>query len=179
MARGKAAYDDSTLPQAVISTVMNKTKHDLPQATRKKIVALLQPTLTELTDLRLQAKQAHWNVKGPNFIALHQLFDAVADRLDGLADTVAERITQLGGTAVGTVQAVMKDSGLPPFPTDICSGKEFVEAFSLALAKTAKRARTNIASASDSGDEATADVFTEVVRSLDKDLYFVESHLLA
>ena len=84
---------------------MHPTKNDLPQKTRAKVNEVLADRLADATDLMLQSKQAHWNVKGPNFIALHELFDKVAESAEEWVDMIADRIVQLGGTAQGTVQA--------------------------------------------------------------------------
>src|SRR2546422_2089473 len=113
---------------------MFKTKNDLPEERRKQVIEILANRLADCTDLEAQAKQAHWNVKGPSFIALHELFDKVYDNVQEYADLIAERIAQLGGVAEGTVRAVAKRSRLPEYPAAIASGKEHVDALSRALA---------------------------------------------
>src|SRR4029078_918960 len=95
---------------------MHRTKNDLPQDRRRELANLLNQRLADMIDLHLQAKQAHWNVKGPSFIALHELFDDVAEETDGHADTVAERVTALGGEAEGSLQVVSKQSKLAAYP---------------------------------------------------------------
>src|ERR1041384_22579 len=113
---------------------MYNTKNDLPATTRSKIIELLAARLADAIDLSLQAKQAHWNVRGPHFLMLHELFDKVADETREHADTIAERITQLGGIAEGTVRAVAKRSTLSEYPLSILDGREHVEALSNAVA---------------------------------------------
>jgi starvation-inducible DNA-binding protein len=152
------------------------TKIDLADNVRGKVVALLNARLADAVDLQLQAKQAHWNVKGPSFIALHELFDQVAGNCADHVDLIAERATALGGTALGTVQVVAKETSLGPYPTDITSGAAHVEALSAALASFGKRVRVAIDEATSVGDADTADVFTEISRAVDKDLWFVEAH---
>lgn len=158
---------------------MHKTKIDLSQSNREKLVDLLNAQLADITDLRMQAKQAHWNVKGPSFIALHELFDEVADTLTDHVDTIAERAVILGGTALGTVDEVSKTSSLAKYPTNIKTGKEHVDALSTALATYAKSVRAAIGKAEEFEDADTADLFTGVSRDVDKYLWFVEAHLQA
>ena len=93
---------------------MHSTRIDLPRKTREKVIGLLNANLADAIDLQLQAKQAHWNVKGPQFIALHELFDGIASSLDGNIDEMAERATALGGVAEGTLQVVAARSRLEP-----------------------------------------------------------------
>lgn len=156
---------------------MNPTKNDIALATRKVLIPLLNERLADLIDLQLQAKQAHWNVKGPTFIALHELFDEVAEGLEEHVDNVAERLVALGGIAEGTVGAVAGRTKLAAYPLTITSGREHVEALSTALATAGKLIRTGIEQANTIGDNDTADLFTNVSRDLDKKLWFVEAHL--
>lgn len=156
---------------------MHPTKNDLSPNKRADIAKLLNDALVNLIDLQLQAKQAHWNVKGPIFIALHELFDSVADVARGFVDITAERIVALGGQADGTIVAIRDRTSLPPYPLDIVNGRDHVEALSTAIATVGKSARQGIDKATEFGDADTADLFTEVSRELDKQLWFVESHL--
>ena len=159
--------------------VLWNTQNDLPQEVRLSAIGLLNQQLADALDLDLQAKQAHWNVKGPNFIALHELFDEVEEELEEFADDIAERAVVLGGTAYGTVRVAAGKSRLPEYPLDIRSGREHVAALSSALAKFAASARAAIDSASTLGDADTADLFTEVSRGIDKLLWKVEAHAQA
>jgi starvation-inducible DNA-binding protein len=158
---------------------VHPTRNDLPVSTRTKVCELLNARLADSIDLALQAKQAHWNVKGPNFIALHELFDKVRTAADGAVDSIAERIAQLGATAEGTTQAVAKRSTLAPYPLEISSGRDHVAALAGALAAAAKANRAAIDTAAELRDVATSDLFTEVTRELDLQLWFVEAHLQA
>jgi starvation-inducible DNA-binding protein len=155
---------------------MHPTKNDLPQKTRAKVNEVLADRLADATDLMLQSKQAHWNVKGPNFIALHELFDKVAESSEEWVDMLAERIVQLGGTAEGTVQATASRTSMAPYPIHIVSGTDHVEALSSALASFGKRVRSAIDKTDKQGDRDTADLFTEISRDVDKYLWFVEAH---
>ena len=152
------------------------TKNDLPKKTREAVVALLNARLLDAIDLQLQAKQAHWNVKGPQFIALHELFDKVADAADEAVDLIAERSVQLGGVAVGAAKAVASGSKLEPYPLSAVDGAAHVEALSSALARFGALARKAIEQADALDDKDTADLFTEVSREADKYLWFVEAH---
>ncbi len=156
---------------------MHPTKNDIPAEKRSSLALLLNEELAELIDLGLQAKQAHWNVKGPNFIALHKLFDETAEGIEDYIDDVAERIVALGGTAEGTVGIVGKRTKLPAYPTNISNGRDHVEAFSTALAATGKSVRASIDKSTELGDADTADLFTGISRGIDKSLWFVEAHL--
>jgi len=152
---------------------MHRTKNDLSEKIRTQVATLLQERLAEAVDL---VTQAHWNVKGPNFIALHELFDKVYEHAGDHADLIAERIVQLGGTAEGTARVAAKRSQLPEYPLAIASGREHIEALSHSLAYFGETIRKAINLADEVGDKDTADLFTEISRSVDKDLWFVEAH---
>jgi starvation-inducible DNA-binding protein len=155
---------------------MHVTKNDLPRKTRAAVAELLQARLADAVDFHSHAKQAHWAVKGPTFIALHQLFDQAAAEADGWADLIAERIQQLGGTAEGTVHAAAKRSSLLEYPLAMTAGLDHVKALTSSLASLAANVRGDINRAADVGDAGSADLFTEVSRAADKLLWFVESH---
>jgi len=158
---------------------MHKTKNDLPKETREKIIEILNARLADASDLKSQAKQAHWNVKGMSFIALHELFDQVATEVETFTDTIAERVTVLGGTALGTVRVAASNSSLSEYPLEITDGADHVDALSSALADFGKKVRSNIDEADKLGDMDTADLYTEVSRGIDKLLWFVEAHIQA
>ena len=158
---------------------MFKTKNDIPEATRVKAIELLNARLADSIDLQTQTKQAHWNVKGPNFIALHELFDKVNEDVEDYVDEIAERVVQLGGVAEGTARMAAKRSLLAEYPTKAVDGRSHVEALSSALAAFGTAARKGIDQAGELGDLDTADLFTEVSRGIDKWLWFVEAHLQA
>jgi starvation-inducible DNA-binding protein len=155
---------------------MFSTKNDLPESTRAAMVELLNHRLASAIDLHLQAKQAHWNVRGPHFIALHKLFDEVVEQAVEFSDTIAERAAALGGSADGTIGTIASKTGLPGYPTTIRDGTDHVEALSTALATFGKLVRLAIDQAASAGDADTADVFTEISRDADKMLWFVEAH---
>ena len=158
---------------------MFKTKNDLPEATRVKAVELLNARLADCIDLQTQTKQAHWNVKGPHFIALHELFDKINEDVQEYVDEIAERAVQLGGVDEGTARIVAQKSSLPEYPTSAVDGRSHVEALSSVLAAFGKSVRKAIEDANNLGDLDTADLFTEVSRGIDKWLWFVEAHLQA
>jgi len=156
---------------------MHPTRNDLPQDTRAAIVKLLNERLADAIDLQLQAKQAHWNVRGPHFISLHELFDKVAEEATGFIDEIAERASALGGVAEGTVQAVSSRTTLSAYSLTISDGRDHVDALSKALAAFGKQVRAAIDKADSTGDADTADLFTQISREVDKQLWFVEAHL--
>jgi len=155
---------------------MYKTKNDLSENVRKQAIGLLNERLSDGIDLHYQVKQAHWNVKGPSFIALHELFDKIVGDVEEYNDLMAERIVTLGGIAEGTVVVAAKRSHLSPYPLDIIAGRDHVEALSSALANFARSARKAIDDATALGDANTADIFTEISRGTDKSLWLVEAH---
>ncbi|MEM9692474.1 MAG: DNA starvation/stationary phase protection protein Dps [Myxococcota bacterium] len=156
---------------------MYPTKNDLPEKSRAAVTALLQASLSDSVDLMLQAKQAHWNVKGKDFIQLHELFDQVYVEAAGWVDLIAERGVTLGAIVDGTAATAGDKTRLPKYDTTITGGRAHVEALSTALAAFGKEIRANITKADDAGDADTADLFTEVSRATDKQLWFVEAHL--
>jgi starvation-inducible DNA-binding protein len=156
---------------------MFKTKNDLSEVTRTKVVELLNARLADAIDLQTQTKQAHWNVKGPNFIALHELFDEINEAIADYVDDLAERAVQLGGVAEGTARMAAKRSSLREYPSSAVDGPSQVDALSSALAAFGKSVRKAIESANEFGDLDTADLFTEISRGIDKWLWFVEAHL--
>lgn len=158
---------------------MFKTKNDLAEAVRVKAITLLNARLADSIDLQTQTKQAHWNVKGPSFIALHKLFDEINSDVEDYVDEIAERVVQLGGVAEGTARIVAKGSTLPEYPASLTDGLSHVDALSTALAAFGKSVRQAIEDANTFGDLDTADLFTEVSRGIDKWLWFVEAHLQA
>src|ERR1700747_129433 len=158
---------------------MFTTKNDLTEATRGKAIELLNARLADAIDRQTQTKDAPWNVKGPHFIALHELFDKINEDVEDYVDELAERAVQLGGAAEGTARMAAKRSSLAEYPANAVDGRSHVEALSSALAAFGKAARKAIGEADDLGDLDTADLFTEVSRGIDKWVWFVEAHLQA
>jgi starvation-inducible DNA-binding protein len=155
------------------------TSHDLPKQERVAMIDLLSARLADVSDLKTQAKHAHWNVKGLQFFQLHELFDQIAGHLEGHSDLIAERITALGGVAMGTARQVAANSSLAEYDLEARSGEEHVRALAKNLAAFAGKIRHAIDTADDAGDKGTSDLLTEVVRQADKDLWFLEAHLPA
>jgi starvation-inducible DNA-binding protein len=153
------------------------TRNDLKSNVKKSSIELLNARLADAIDLALITKQAHWNVKGPHFIAIHEMLDGFRKDLDEHVDTIAERAVQLGGTALGTSQVVTAESKLSPYPTDIYKTRDHLAALIEHYAATAKTVRAAIDEASDAGDADTADIFTAYSRTLDKSLWFLEAHI--
>ena len=154
-----------------------RTSVDIPAADRSKINSILNQHLADSFDLMSQIKQAHWNVKGPDFWQLHKLFDETAERAAEWVDEFAERVTALGGYATGTVRMAAGSSTLAEFPTDITDSMDYVRAVAERLGAFTNSARGAIDEVDKLGDADTADLFTEVSRCADKYLYFLEAHL--
>jgi starvation-inducible DNA-binding protein len=154
------------------------TRIDLPLEVRSQIVTLLNRTLAATLDLKTQAKQAHWNVKGSDFLQLHELFDTLSGELEEYVDLVAERVTALGGAPLGTARVAAADSILPEYPFDAVDGPEHVAALADRYAIYAKHVRSAIDQTADLGDVDTSDLYTEISRTIDKRLWFLEAHLI-
>jgi starvation-inducible DNA-binding protein len=155
---------------------MYETENDISKKRRSELNALMNQRLASAVDLQTQMKQAHWNVKGPNFIGLHELFDQVDEAVESYVDMIAERIVQLGGIAEGTARVAAARSQLEEYPLTIGAGTAHVEAVAKALSTFGQEARNTINEADELDDADTADLFTEVSRGIDKWLWFVEAH---
>ena len=153
------------------------THVELPENTRTTSIALLNQQLADTFDLYSQIKQAHWNIKGKEFIALHEFFDDLAERVLGFVDEIAERASALGGTAMGTARMAAANSKLPEYPTDAVDGTEHLNALVDRYGRYDNSSRAAIDTAEEHQDMATADLFTEITRTIDKDLWFLEAHL--
>ncbi len=161
----------STRPRTFTTSV------ELPAETREAMVDLCNQQLADSLDLYSQTKQAHWNVKGKDFFQLHALFDTLAANVLEHVDLIAERATALGGYATGTARMAAASSALPEYPTDAVDGPEHVRALVERFAIYAASTREAIDTAADAGDQSSADMFTEISRQTDKDLWFLEAHL--
>lgn len=153
-----------------------QTKIDIPANSRTAMVAVLNARLADAVDLATQMKQAHWNVKGPSFIALHEMFDMIHGEVLVHVDDLAERVTALGGIAEGTAAVAVANSTLPTYPLDAVSGADHIEAVGASLAAFGKGVRAAIAESAEIGDADTEDLFTGISRAIDKNLWFVEAH---
>jgi len=151
----------------------------LSEDTKSKVIEILNARLADTVDLKTQVKHAHWNVKGIQFFQLHELFDSVASHLEDQSDLIAERVTQLGGVANGTARQAAADSTIKEYNFNAVKGEDHVRALVERLGTLANAARKAIDDTGKLGDQATADVFTEITRAADKDLWFLEAHLQA
>lgn len=158
---------------------MHATRMGLDEESRRSLVVLLNHRLADAADLYSQTKHAHWNVKGMDFYQLHKLFDELAEIVEGHVDTIAERITALGGTAHGTIRMAAAGSSLPEVPVEATTGREFLEALAESYARHARKSAEAIERCEEANDKVTADLLTEVVADVEKALYFLESHLQA
>jgi starvation-inducible DNA-binding protein len=158
---------------------MYDTENDISANRRSELNALMNQRLADAVDLQMQIKQAHWNVKGPHFIGLHELFDQIDEAVESYVDLIAERIVQLGGTAEGTVRIAAERSRLEEYPLFIADGHAHIEAVAKALSTFGHEARETIDQAGELEDANSADIFTEISRGIDKWLWFVEAHIQA
>lgn len=153
-----------------------KTTNNLESNAKSVSIAVLNARLADSIDLALLTKQAHWNIKGPQFIALHEMIDGFRTEIDGHVDTVAERVVQLGGIAMGTMQVVAKESGLVAYPTNISSAMDHLKELIARYSQVANSVRAAIEETDEAGDKDTADILTGYSRALDKALWFLEAH---
>ncbi|MEO6013412.1 MAG: DNA starvation/stationary phase protection protein Dps [Devosia sp.] len=145
--------------------------------TKTAMIALLNARLADAIDLAMITKQAHWNLKGPTFIAVHEFLDEVREEIDEHVDIIGERVAQLDGVAMGTIQTVAKATKLPAYPTDIRKVEDHLKALVERYAAASKSTRESIDEADEAGDADTTDIFTAYSRALDKNLWFLKSHL--
>ncbi|MEX6506193.1 DNA starvation/stationary phase protection protein Dps [Jiella sp. M17.18] len=157
-------------------TKLHSTMNPLSENIRGSMVELLQTHLATAVDITYQTKQAHWNVKGMNFIAVHKLFDELHELTEDYVDTIAERLTALGGQAHGTVQAAAQNTLLDPYPLDLVRSEDHLKRLTESYAKWSAAVEKGIEEAEEAGDPLTSDLLTAVGRGLDKSIYFMESH---
>lgn len=155
----------------------HSTSIQVPEEHRGALISLLNARLSDSIDLGTQVKFAHWNVRGMNFYQLHLLFDQIAGHIIEQSDTIAERITALGGVARGTARQVATHSGLPEYNTEAVSGEQHLRTLIHNLSHHANTVRVAIDEADKLGDRDAADLFTQISRDLDKDLWFLEAHI--
>lgn len=158
---------------------LRATRNDLPSNSKNAVIAMLNARVADTIDLALATKQAHWNLKGMQFIGVHELLDKLRGALDGYVDSMAERAVQLGGVALGTAQTVAEKTTLKPYPTDISPVKDHLAALIERYGQVANAVRANIDEADEAGDLGSSDLFTEVSRGLDEWLWMLEAHLAA
>ena len=153
------------------------TANNLKSNAKSASIELLNARVADCIDLALLTKQAHWNLKGRQFIAVHEMLDGFRTQVDDFVDTMAERVVQLGGTALGTTQTTAKATTLSPYPLDVYAVPDHLKALIDRYGKAANNVRESIDQADEAGDADTTDIFTEVSRGLDKALWFLEAHL--
>ncbi|HEV2600796.1 MAG TPA: DNA starvation/stationary phase protection protein Dps [Candidatus Babeliales bacterium] len=157
--------------------ILHTTRISIPERERIELIELLNNTLASTADLYAQCKHAHWNVKGMNFIALHKLFDELAHDLEEQVDVVAERVTSLGGTALGTIQSTVQNTGLRPYPTGTLTAEKHLEHLAHNFAILGELSRNGMKKSEQLEDMATNDLYIDLARMLDKNLWFIEAHL--
>lgn len=150
---------------------------DLSANTKSTVISILNDRLAEGLDLALVTKQAHWNLKGPTFIAVHLMLDDLRAVIDEHTDTIAERVSQLDGVPLGTAQAIAAGTSLKPYPTDIHKVSAHLENLVERYGAAANNTRKSIADTEEAGDADAADILTAYSRGLDKALWFLKSHL--
>ncbi|SEN33553.1 DNA starvation/stationary phase protection protein Dps [Palleronia pelagia] len=153
------------MPEAFVQGIDDQARH--------KVIDLLNARLADVSALALAVKQAHWNLKGPGFIGVHELLDDVADNLREAQDTIAERCTILGGQAKGTVEVVAAESNIEPYPTDMEQIEDHIKALKDRFLKCGEMIRKAAETADEAGDPDSEDLFVEISRTMDKDCWFI------
>lgn len=166
----------STASKEIDHMKLHNSRNDLESNTKAMVSALLNARLADAIDLALSTKQAHWNLRGRQFIAVHEMLDGFRTEIDTHADTLAERVVQLGGTALGTAHIVVQASKLQAYPTDLVRVEDHMLALAGRYGDLANSTRSAIETADELGDANTADILTAFSRSLDKALWFLEAH---
>lgn len=174
--RDAHAFRRGVTDQKLTENVMYATSIDIPDNVRCSSVALLNARLADVIDLALRLKHAHWNIHGPHFIALHSLFDALRTEVDAQADLLADRVAAFGGHAEGLLQQVTLATTLPPYAADANTERAHLEALAQAMGVFGAKIRRAIQDAADAGDAGTADIFTQISRAADKQLWKIEAH---
>jgi starvation-inducible DNA-binding protein len=154
---------------------MSRKNNALPEEQQAKLLEMLNRRLADAIDLQLQSRQAYWNVKGPQFMTLRELFDKVAKGVEEYTDLIAERTVQLGGKAEGTAQAVAGRSSLDGYWLATADGNGHINALAATLINFGRHARYASEQATELKDADTAAIFTEIARGIDKWLWFVET----
>ncbi|QGM45998.1 DNA starvation/stationary phase protection protein Dps [Methylocystis heyeri] len=160
------------------ATKLHQTRNDLPSNSKATVIELLNARLAEAIDLALITKQAHWNLRGREFIAIHEMIDGFRSQIDEHVDTIAERVVQLGGVALGTPQSVAKATTLKPYPLDISTIEDHLQALAERYGQVANSVRAGIETSDEAGDDDTSDILVGFSRVLDKDLWFLEAHIV-
>ena len=161
-----------------MATLKFPSRIDLPEESRSRLVDVLNQNLANTITLSLQVKQAHWNVRGQNFQFVHELFDNILVNLREHSDEMAERAAMMGGVPVGTAREIARATSIDEYDFGAVSAMQHIHALSERYAVHASEVRKAIGVASEVGDPATEDLFTAVLRVVEKDLWFLESHLL-
>lgn len=177
----KKQKKSTTAPGAATQIIdrMYPNRVALSDDVKKQVCGVMQERLAEALDMYSQAKFAHWNVKGDNFYQLHLVFDHVAKVIFKQVDPIAERITQLGGVANGTVRQSACVSKIPEYPVETINGMDHVRALADALGHYCEELREASDKIDEIGDEPTSDFFKQLVVEAEEQLYFLESHLEA
>jgi starvation-inducible DNA-binding protein len=160
-----------------LNNLLHHSSISIPENTREELISILNRSLASTTDLFMQLKQAHWNVKGPEFIALHKLFDELAEEVEDQIDIIAERVTSLGGTALGTLQETVNNTQLRTYPIDIFKAKDHLEHLVHNFAILDELTRENIITSEKLNDMGTNDLYIDLVRLIEKSLWFLQAHL--
>lgn len=151
------------------------SRNDLNDNAKKTSVEVLGGVLADSIDLYNMTRHAHWNVKGPQFLSLHELFEQFYTQLATDIDDVAERLVTLGGTAMGVSQAIPGTTRLPPYPAEIRQGQEHLVQLLQRYGRVAKALREGIDATDEAGDADTADLLTGLSRNIDKAVWMMEA----
>jgi starvation-inducible DNA-binding protein len=149
----------------------------LPEKTRGAIAETLNARLADGLDLHSQIKVAHWNIKGPQFAALHPLFETFATGLALHNDTIAERAVTLGAKAYGTARHVARTSTLPDYPQETTRDIEHVQLLAERIDAYLVGLRQSRTIAAAQGDKDSEDMLTLAITAFEKNAWFLRASL--
>ena len=158
---------------------MYKSPSPLSADARHAVCKTLNARLADGLDLHSQIKVAHWNIRGPQFAALHPLFETFAMSLAAHNDTFAERNVTLGGRAYGTARHVASESNLPEYPQETTRDMEHVLLLAERIERYLDGLRASRKVAEENGDTDSVDLCTQVITEFEKHDWFLRASLEA
>jgi starvation-inducible DNA-binding protein len=147
----------------------------IPQPIATGVADALRPVVINCQALVIEAKQAHWHVRGANFIGIHKLLDKLVDNALEYADLAAERIIALGYPVNANLTEVQAGSTLPPITPGFVDSATLIPEVLAQIDAALETVRAAVETL-DEIDQVSQDVVIEIARGLDKDRWFLFAH---